>query len=152
MRPDVRWSTDCAVRVHPPVECQPVTETAQNTILIVDDDDAIRALISRVLKREQYAVAHAVNGRDALEQLRAKSFGTVVLDLMMPVMTGFELIDYLNANSDAGKPCVIVVSATSESDLKSVASPVVHSVLRKPFDLVALVAAVRSCDEHRSAH
>jgi CheY-like chemotaxis protein len=125
-----------------------VDEHGLREILIVDDDDAIRALVARVLRREQYDVTLATNGREALEKLREKAFDVVVLDLMMPVMTGFELIDYLNTNQDAGKPCVIVVSATSEADLKSVTSPVVHSVLRKPFDLVALVSAVRACDEH----
>jgi CheY-like chemotaxis protein len=126
-----------------------VSELDPNAILIVDDDDAIRILVSRVLRREQYAVAQATNGREALEQLRVRTFDAVVLDLMMPVMTGFELIDYLDTHEDAGSPCVIVVSATSETELKTVVSPHVHAVLRKPFDLETLIAAVRSCDAHR---
>ena len=121
-----------------------------NPILIVDDDDAIRILVSRVLRREQYEVAQAINGRDALDQLRTRTFGAVILDLMMPVMTGFELIEYLDTHGDAGAPCVIVVSATSETELKTVVSPHVHAVLRKPFDLVALLAALSSCRAHHA--
>jgi CheY-like chemotaxis protein len=128
-----------------------VADSDVASILIVDDDDAIRALVARVLRREQYEVAQAVNGRDALEQLRGRRRDVVVLDLMMPVMTGFELIDYLDAHDDAGRPCVIVVSATSETELKTVASQNVHSVLRKPFDLTTLIGAVRSCTDHREA-
>lgn len=126
-----------------------MAELDPNAILIVDDDDAIRMLVARVLRRERYTVAQASNGRDALDQLRTRSFDAVVLDLMMPVMTGFELIQYLESHDDAGRPCVIVVSATSETELKTVVSPNVHAVLRKPFDLSALVSAVRSCDGHR---
>jgi CheY-like chemotaxis protein len=114
-------------------------------VLVVDDDEAIRNLVVRVLRREQYQTAEAVHGREALERLREKPFAAMVLDLMMPVMTGIEVIRYLETHDDAGAPCVIVVTAASERDLLQVRSPSVHAVLRKPFDLTALIAAVRDC-------
>jgi CheY-like chemotaxis protein len=115
------------------------------SVLVVDDDDAIRTLISRVLVRADYDVAHASNGSEALTMLRARRFRTVVLDLMMPVMSGFELVEYLHANDDAGSPCIVIVSAAGERDLQSITSPLVRSVLRKPFDLPELLAAVEKC-------
>ncbi|HEV7767543.1 MAG TPA: response regulator [Thermoanaerobaculia bacterium] len=119
--------------------------TEDRTVLVVDDDDAIRTLIARVLLRADYDVAQAGNGSEALTKLRARRFQTVVLDLMMPVMSGFELVEYLGNNDDAGAPCIVVVSAAGERDLHSIHSPLVRSVLRKPFDLPELLAAVEKC-------
>lgn len=119
--------------------------TDDRSVLVVDDDDAIRTLISRVLLRADYDVAQAGNGSEALVKLRARRFQTVVLDLMMPVMSGFEVVEYLRTNGDAGAPCIVVVSAAGERDLQSITSPLVRSVLRKPFDLPELLAAVEKC-------
>lgn len=119
--------------------------TDDRSVLVVDDDDAIRTLISRVLLRADFDVAQAGNGSEALAKLRARRFQTVVLDLMMPVMSGFEVVEYLRTNDDAGAPCIVVVSAAGERDLQSITSPLVRSVLRKPFDLPELLAAVEKC-------
>lgn len=115
-------------------------------VLVVDDDEAIRNLVVRVLRREQYETAEAVHGGEALDRLRERPFAAMILDLMMPVMTGIEVIRYLETHDDAGAPCVIVVTAASERELQQVKSASVHAVLRKPFDLPALIAAVRSCN------
>jgi CheY-like chemotaxis protein len=117
----------------------------ERSVLVVDDDDAIRTLISRVLLRADYEVAQAGNGSEALAKLRTRAYRTVVLDLMMPVMSGFELVDYLRDHDDAGAPCIVIVSAAGERDLQSITSPLVKSVLRKPFDLPELLAAVEKC-------
>jgi CheY-like chemotaxis protein len=117
----------------------------ERSVLVVDDDDAIRTLISRVLLRAKFDVAQAGNGSEALAKLRTRAFRTVVLDLMMPVMSGFELVDYLRDHDDAGAPCIVIVSAAGERDLQSITSPLVKSVLRKPFDLPELLAAVEKC-------
>lgn len=114
-------------------------------VLVVDDDEAIRNLVVRVLRREQYETAEAADGAQALERLRARPFAAMVIDLMMPVMTGIEVIRYLETHDDAGAPCVIVVTAASDRELAQVRSPSVHAVLRKPFDLPALVETLRDC-------
>jgi CheY-like chemotaxis protein len=114
-------------------------------ILVVDDDSAIRVLVARILRRAGYETAMAANGEEALTELRARRFEAVVLDLMMPVMSGFEVLRYLDEHDDAGAPPVIVVSATSEADLKSIDSPAVHAVLRKPFDVQKLIETVHEC-------
>ena len=121
--------------------------TDDRSVLVVDDDDAIRTLISRVLLRAHYDVAQAGNGSEALAKMRARRFQTVVLDLMMPVMSGFEVVEYLRTNEDAGAPCIVIVSAAGERDLQGITSPFVRSVLRKPFDLPELLAAVEKCSQ-----
>ena len=117
----------------------------ERSVLVVDDDDAIRTLITRVLLRANFDVAQAGNGSEALAKLRKRPFRTVVLDLMMTVMSGFELVDYLRDHDDAGAPCIVIVSAAGERDLQAITSPLVKSVLRKPFDLPELLAAVEKC-------
>ena len=120
------------------------------SVLVVDDDEAIRKLVVRVLRREHYETAEAVHGGEALDRLRERPFAAMVLDLMMPVMSGIEVIRHLETHDDAGTPCVIVITAASERELQQVRSPSVHAVLRKPFDLAALIAAVRDCgSKHR---
>lgn len=121
----------------------------ERSVLVVDDDDAIRTLISRVLLRADFDVAQAGNGSEALAKLRTRPFRTVVLDLMMPVMSGFELVDYLRDHDDCGAPCIVIVSAAGERDLRSITSPLVKSVLRKPFDLPELLAAVEKCAQEQ---
>ena len=131
------------------LECPPFMAEPR-AVLVVDDDEAIRTLVIRVLRRERYETAEAVHGGEALDRLRERPFAAMVLDLMMPVMTGIQVIRYLETHDDAGAPCVIVVTAAAERDLVQVQSPSVHAVLRKPFDLPALIAAVRDCGrQHR---
>ena len=114
-------------------------------ILVVDDDETIRNLITRVLRRQQYDTAEAGDGAEALKMLRERTFDAVVLDLMMPVMDGLEVIQYLETHDDAGAPCVIVVSAAGARELQQADSSSVHAVLRKPFELLDLISAVRHC-------
>ena len=57
-------------------------------VLVVDDDDAIRTMVERVLKREQYDVESARDGYEAIEKLNRNDYATVLLDLMMPRVDG----------------------------------------------------------------
>ena len=118
--------------------------------VIIDDMMPARERVIRYLAREPdiEIAGEAENGEEALTKLRAHRYGTVVLDLMMPIVSGFEVVRYLNSRDDAGKPCVIILSAAAERDLKTVESPAIHAVIRKPFELPALVAAVRECSAH----
>jgi CheY-like chemotaxis protein len=112
---------------------------------VVDDDAAIRDLVARILRRSGYATVLATNGEEALAEMRAGRFEAVLLDLMMPVMLGFEVLRDLDGNHAAGRPPVIVISATTEADLQTIASPAVRAVLRKPFDVEVLIATVHEC-------
>ncbi|HWN67048.1 MAG TPA: response regulator, partial [Haliangium sp.] len=67
----------------------------EKRILIVDDDDAIRALVVTVLRRRGYRLDTARNGLEALEKLKNCRYSLVVLDLMMPRMSGYDVLDTL---------------------------------------------------------
>ena len=84
-------------------------------ILIVDDDDAIRTMVERVLKREQFEVDSARDGFEAIEKLTHNDYGTVLLDLMMPRVDGHGVLHYLESQRNAPKPWVIVMTANLQS-------------------------------------
>jgi len=105
-------------------------------VLVVDDDAAIREVTAEVLRDVGYDVICAVNGEQALRELRGERRpNLVLLDLMMPVMSGWELLELLQSNDDLSRIPVVVVSAMS--------APGVREHLSKPIDLDLLLATVR---------
>lgn len=108
--------------------------------LVIDDDDGIRSLVSLVLRRQQYAVEAASDGRQAIEKLRDRAYGGLFLDLMMPVCNGFEVLAFLR-EQQIGRKCVVVMTAASVRGTRALDLTLVHRVLHKPFDLGDLVDA-----------
>jgi DNA-binding response OmpR family regulator len=80
-------------------------------VLVVDDDDAQRSLMRRILEKEGYAVEEAGNGRQALATLGELTPGLILLDLMMPEMDGFELVEELRHREAWRAIPVMVVTA-----------------------------------------
>jgi chemosensory pili system protein ChpA (sensor histidine kinase/response regulator) len=118
--------------------------TSEQRILVVDDDDAIRALLQTVLRRRGFRVEGARNGIDALELLGAGTFALVVLDLMMPRMSGYELLDHLSRQSIMTRPRVLVITAGLDARLArpDFADDLVIGTVHKPFDIEMLVDIV----------
>jgi len=88
----------------------------QAYILVVDDNEMNRDLLSRRLKRQGYGVATAENGVEALKCVAAEQFDLILLDIMMPEMNGFEVLEHLKANDDWRHIPVIVISAAEDID------------------------------------
>lgn len=110
------------------------------SILIVEDDIDIRESLQATLTHEGYLVYTAVNGREGLDVLpRIERPCLILLDLMMPVMNGWEFLSFLRKNDLLATIPVIVVSAyVSESQPLPV-----EAVIKKPFDLDLLLDFVR---------
>ncbi len=109
--------------------------------LIVDDDSAVRTLLTTICGRLGLRVKSAVDGVEAIEKIAANGYDVVLLDLMMPRMNGFEVLDALVPATT--RPAVIVITAQSEKQTSAlVKHPVVHTVVRKPFDLEELQSAL----------
>ncbi len=105
------------------------------SVLVVDDDAAIREIVAEVLRDEGYDVTCAENGAEALRELNKEHHpDLMLLDLMMPVMSGWEVLEQIASNDDLARIPVIVVSAMS--------APGASEHLSKPVDLERLLAAV----------
>ncbi len=114
-------------------------------ILIVDDDDAIRIMVERVLKREKFEVDSARDGFEAIEKLSRNDYGTVLLDLMMPRVDGHGVLRYLITDKTSSQPAVILMTANLQSAAETVDALPVRCVLPKPFDIRHLVERVKQC-------
>jgi DNA-binding response OmpR family regulator len=114
--------------------------TTEKRILVVDDDDAIRALLFTILRRRGFAVDGARNGEEALVRLRSCVYAAMLLDLMMPVKNGWEVLDELATFPEAQRPLVIVLTAGGEP--RDLNPHIVAGSIRKPFDVEMLIDAV----------
>jgi CheY-like chemotaxis protein len=114
-------------------------------VLVVDDDPSIRKMIIAALKREGYAFLEAPNGREALELMRSSRPDVVLLDLMMPVLSGWDVLRERNNDPELNRIPVIVVSANRDPEVATAVDSGICAFLPKPFDIGALGALVRSC-------
>lgn len=115
--------------------------TLEKRILVVDDDDTIRALLRTVLRRRGFTVDSARNGVEALELLQQCHYALMVLDLMMPRMSGWELLDHMTSHAALrGKARVLVLTAGTES--RSLNTELVIGTIHKPFDIDLFVDTV----------
>ena len=109
-------------------------------MLVIDDERDIREAVAEVLVEEGYEVLDARDGVEGLEQLRAHHPSVVLPDLMMPGMNGWEFCAARKLDPELSAIPVIVISA-----LGSVSGVEAEAFLQKPFDLEALLSAVRHC-------
>ena len=114
-------------------------------VLVVEDDDALRAMVLAALRREPLTVDSARDGVEALERIRNGRYAVVIIDLMMPRMNGFELIEALTAELPRPRPVVFVMTAYDDASFRDLDPDVVAGVLRKPFDVERLAEMVRDC-------
>jgi len=101
--------------------------------LVVEDDPAIRRLVEKLLRRQEIEIDLAADGATALRKLRENSYSVLVLDLMVPEVNGFEIIDFLK--KERLSVPVAVVSAVSQQALSKLDLNVVRLVISKPFDV-----------------
>jgi CheY-like chemotaxis protein len=122
-----------------------VPELFEPRVLVADDDQAIRQLLMTIMRREHLAVDAVVDGEEAIAKLKMHEYTVILLDLMMPRVDGFGVIDYLVQHPPQHKPVVLVISAYSDQKFKQVDPNVVSGVLRKPFEVADLGAIVHLC-------
>ncbi|HEX7419485.1 MAG TPA: response regulator [Thermoanaerobaculia bacterium] len=111
---------------------------------MVDDDGAILRLVATILRRERYHVDTANGGQEALSKIELTPYDVIVLDLMMPEVSGHDVLRSLEVRFPKIK-CVVILSAASSFDLAESLNANVFTSLRKPFDNAALIASIRRC-------
>ena len=120
-------------------------------LLVVDDNEDNRYTLTRRLKREGYTnLTTANDGREALEALAGQPFDLVLLDIMMPVMNGYEVLEHINGDEALRDIPVIMISALDE--LESVVRCIelgAEDYLSKPFNATLLKARVSASLEKK---
>ncbi|MCU1678141.1 MAG: response regulator receiver protein [Frankiales bacterium] len=112
-------------------------------VLVVDDDDVIRQLITVNLELEGFEVFTAVDGQDALDQVQAVQPNLITLDVMMPRMDGWQAAERLRANPDtAGIKLVLLSARAQENDIRRGEQIGVDAYLTKPFDPDELIETI----------
>jgi CheY-like chemotaxis protein len=114
-------------------------------VLVADDDQSIRQLVTTIVKRETFTVDSAADGREAIEYLKTHEYAVVLLDLMMPRLDGFGVLEWMKSNPPLIKPIILVITAYADQRFKEVDSELVAGVLRKPFEVAELGNLVRAC-------
>lgn len=117
-------------------------------VLVVDDSDVIRTLISVNLELEGFEVVTAVDGRDALDKVVETAPDVVTIDVRMPRLDGFETVAQLRADPRTKHLKVAMVTACAqESDVQRGRDVGVDAYVTKPFDPATLVRTVRDLVE-----
>jgi CheY-like chemotaxis protein len=116
------------------------------SVLVAEDDAVLRELLRRLLEREGYTVAEAGDGQAALERVRERVPGVILLDLMMPVMDGFEFLTELRREEAWRAIPVIVVTAKdlSAEDHERLTGSVARILQKGAYSREALLAEVRA--------
>ena len=117
-----------------------------STILVVDDESNMRFLLRLILERAGYEVAEAPHGAAALARAQQSRPDLVLTDLMMPVMTGRELIERLRADPETAGIPIVVVSANPNAPV-----PEADARIGKPFDTDKLLETIHSLTENEAA-
>jgi adenylate cyclase len=131
-------------------ESAAVTGGETGSILVVDDNEINRDLLSRYLARLGHTVQSAPDGRKALEMIDSGAFDLVLLDIMMPELNGYQVLQHLKDSSNWRDLPVIMISALDEMD--SVVRCIelgAADYLSKPFNPVLLRARVGACLEKK---
>ena len=110
-------------------------------VLVVDDDRDIRSVVSELLVDEGYQVKTAVNGREALATLSSWQPDVILLDLMMPIMNGWDFLTRQQSSCQLRRIPVIVMSA-SHTITPGDKRPPVADVVAKPFEIDAVLTKV----------
>jgi len=117
-------------------------------VLIVDDDATIRELLVSVLRRRDLIVDEAHDGLQALDLLKENNYSVVLLDLLMPNLDGFGVIE--NLGSAISTPVVLVITGADRALIRQLDPQRIHGVVNKPFDAEDLATLVVACAEIKS--
>ena len=114
---------------------------AKNKILVADDEEALRTVLSSELEGEGYNVHSAADGQEAITLLQSNEFDLILLDIKMPNVDGFEVLKFVKDKSPKTK----VVMLTGFADLKNAIESKklgAEDFISKPYDLVDLLTTV----------
>jgi DNA-binding response OmpR family regulator len=114
-------------------------------VLVVDDNEPTCTLLTALLQKE-FTVEVAGDGAEAIDKLRVRNYGAILLDLLMPIVNGYDVLDFLSREQPEVVSNVIVVSAgLTRADMARVSGYGICATISKPFDVEMMLSAVRRC-------
>lgn len=116
-------------------------------VLVVDDDSDVRTILSSVLVPHGLVVDVAANGSEALALLREHTYAVVLLDLLMPQLDGFGVLDALQAETMQSPPVVLVLTGADSNVVDRLDPQKIHGLIQKPFDPKDLADLVLACSD-----
>jgi DNA-binding NarL/FixJ family response regulator len=114
-------------------------------VLLADDNEGTRTLITALLQNE-FTLDHATNGQEAIDKRKSRQYAAILVDLLMPGVDGYAVLDHLTAERPELLSRVLVVTAAiTTREMERVHRYDICGVIAKPFEVDALVTAVRRC-------
>ena len=113
--------------------------------LVVDDDDPIRTMLAKVVERQNLSVDTARDGVEAIDRIDEDGYALIVLDLMMPRIDGYGVLEHLQTHHPEKLRCTIIASAVPESEILKRFDLPVFRIHAKPFDMARLIADIHHC-------
>ena len=112
-------------------------------VLLADDNNATVTLITALLQAD-FVVDVATDGSEAIEKLKSRQYAAILLDLLMPLVDGYAVLDFLKENRpDLLRRVLVVTASLSSREMQRVKQYDVFGVIAKPFEVDALQSAVR---------
>lgn len=115
------------------------------TVLLIEDDEAIRVLISALGTRLGLTVEVAADGAEGVALIRKRRYDALLLDLMLPKVNGFEVLREVRASAPTLLARTIIITAVSDATLRDFDGGGTLVLLRKPFDIADLHDALVAC-------
>lgn len=112
------------------------------TILLIEDDAEISAMLAAYLETENFRVVRAYDGKEALEKWKGQKYNLVLLDLMIPVVSGMDVLQHIRKESVV--PVIIISARDSEADKTLGLGLGADDYITKPFSVVEVLARVKA--------
>ena len=127
-------------------------KTSKTKIMVVDDEPNIVQTLQDRLEMNEYEVVTAGNGREGLEKFEEEQPDVILLDVIMPIMDGHEMLEALRKRPTGQNVSVIMLTARSQTqDIARANACGIDDYIVKPFDLSELLEKIESVVEHRNA-
>jgi PleD family two-component response regulator len=124
-----------------------------NTILVTDDNVLDNAILKNYLYKERFNVISALNGREALEQLEIRNIDLIILDLVMPVLDGFQFLKQFSKTELYKEIPIIIASSLDDSkDIEQILKFNIYDYVIKPLDHInrlIMVNKIKNALEYR---
>ena len=129
-----------------PMEALPIRESRQARILVIDDEDSVRDILSRILKTKGHQVAVASNGEEGIERFRSEPFDLVFTDLGMPKLSGWE-VGKIMKGMNPKVPVAMITGWGVELDREKLSESGIDLIVSKPFNFDQVLRLVSEAME-----